>query len=242
MVTPKKILVLAIAALFASNCSAQGFYFQPVVRQRASGGTLFSFFGKDPHSVKNIHPLFGFTFNYAAEIELIDNTSILAGLTYTNQAVQFNGYYVAPGYTFLFDETFAYTHRLRFQSVQLPLAVKFNFNLEDDNPYTPYFLLGLGFNYIFKANVSITSDSTESKVYKGDADLVYENHLINEKINTFAQGGFGIQKNLRKNERALFIELLYKIDFSRLSYTGYENSNNVRFRNASVSVLVGMKF
>jgi hypothetical protein len=226
----------------AVSCFAQGFYFQPIFKQRISGGAMLSFFGKAPHVAENIQPLLGFTVNYNSEIELIDNTSILAGFTYTNQAVQFNGYYVAPGYTYLFDKTFAYTHRLRYQSIQLPLAVKFNFNLETDHPYTPYFFGGLGFSYILHSTVSIVSDSTESQVYKGEADLGYENHLIHRKVNGFFQGGFGIQKNLRKKESALFLDLIYKMDVSRLHYTGYENSNNIRFRNSSVSVVVGMKF
>ena len=242
MVTIKKIVILLVATVLAGNCFAQGFYFQPVFKNRISGGAIFSFFGKDPHVAKNIKPLFGFCVNYNCEIELVDNTSILAGLTYSNQAVQFNGYYVAPGYTYLFDETFPYTHRLRFQSIQLPLAVKFNLNLEEDNAYTPYFMLGLGVTYLYSAKVTVVSDSTDNRVYRGITDMGFENHLIHKKINTFAQGGIGLQKNMRKKERALFLEFIYKMDFSRLSYTGFENSNNVHLRNSSVSVNVGIKF
>lgn len=243
MIRTKKIIILLLATVCTTGCWAQeGFYFQPVLKNRVSAGALFSFFGKDPHVAKNIKPLFGFTVAYNAEIELVDNTSILTGITYANQAVRFNGYYVAPGYTYLFDETFAYTHRLRFQSAQLPIAIKFNFNLEEDHPFTPYFFAGLGFSYIFNAKVSVVSDSTESTIYKGMTDLGYENHLIHEKLNTFFQGGFGIQRNLRKKERALFLELIYKMDVSRLQYRGYENSNNIRMRNSNVSVVAGIKF
>ena len=237
-----KILFQAILALFATSGFAQGFYFQPIIKHRLSGGAVFSFFGKDPTVAKNIRPLFGFTVNYTSEIELVDNTSALAGLTYSNQAVQFNGYYVAPGHTYLFDETFAYTHRLRFQSIQLPLAIKFNCNLEADNDYTPYFIVGLGFSYLYNAKVSIKSDSTGNRIYKGRTDFGFENHIINKKFNTFVEGGFGLQKNLRKKDKALFLEFLYKFDISRLSYTGHDNSNNVHFRNSSVSATAGMKF
>lgn len=237
----KHILFILLLTVNTVVCFAQGFYFQPAIRHRISGGALFSFFGKDPHVAKNIRPLFGFIASYNSEIELIDNTSILAGLSYTNQAVQFNGYYVAPGYTYLFDGTFPYTHRLRFQEIQLPLAVKFNFNVEEDHAYTPYFMGGLGFSYIFKANVSVVSDSTENTIYKGATDVIFENHLIHEKLNTFFQTGFGLQKNSRKTDKALFIDLIYKLDFSRLQYKGNENSNNVRIRNSSISIVVGIK-
>lgn len=240
----KKIIVILLATVCTgfSSFAQEGFYFQPVLKNRVSTGAVFSFFGKDPHVAKNIHPLFGFTVAYNAEIELVDNTSILTGLTYTNQAVKFNGYYVAPGHTYLFDETFAYSHRLRFQSIQLPIAVKFNLNVEEDHPFTPYFFAGLGFSYIFKAKVSVVSDSTEKNVYKGPVDLGYENHLIHKKVNTFFQGGIGIQRNLRKKERALFLDLIYKMDISRLQYNGYENSNHVRMRNSNLSIVMGLKF
>lgn len=235
-------MIILIATVNTANCFAQGFYFQPDFSQRISGGALFSFFGKDPHVANDIDPLFGFTINYNAEIGLIDNASILAGLTYANQAVQFNGYYVAPGYTYLFDGTLAYSHRLRFQTVQLPLAVKFSFNVEDEKPFTPYAFAGLGFSYIFSSKASIVSDSTDVQVYKGNTDLHFENHLIHEKINSFFQAGIGIQRNSRKNARALFLDIIYKMDVSRLQYQGYKNSNNVRFRNSNVSIVVGIKF
>lgn len=238
----KKIIFLLITIAYGINSYAQGFYFQPTFKQRINGGVIFSFFGKDPHVAKNIHPLFGFTVGYNTEIELIDNSSILAGLTYTNQAVQFNGYFVAPGHTYLFDETFAYTHRLRFQSLQVPVALKLNLNTEADNAYTPYFLLGLGFNYIFNASVSVVSDSTDNRIYKGPAELSFENHIINKQFNSFIQGGFGLQKNMRRKERALFIELIYKFDISRMAYSGYENSNNIHFRNSNLSIMTGIKF
>ncbi len=241
MVESIKKIILIITIVLVKGGFAQGFYFQPIIKHRISGGPLLSFFGKDPHTMKNVNPLFGYTVNYATEIELLDNTSILAGLTYTNQGVRFNGYYVVPGYTYLFDGTFAYDHKLRFQSLQLPLAVKFNLNLEEDNNYTPYFILGLGFTYIATSTSTIVSDSTEATVYKGKTDLEFEHHLIHKKVNCFAQGGFGIQRNMRKRDRALYIEFVYKYDFPRLHYMGHENSNSVFFRNTSLSIVAGIK-
>lgn len=203
---------------------------------------MLSFFGKDPHALAKANPLFGFTVNYTSEISIIDNLNVLAGLTYTNQALQFNGYYVAPGYTYIFDNTFAYTHRLRFQSIQLPISLKFNLNTEDDHNYTPYFMLGFGFSYLYSAKTTITSDSTGNSIYKGKTDLAFENFVFNNKFNSFFQGGFGLQKNMRKKERALFLDFIYKFDISRLYYTGYQNSNNIRFRNSNLSIVVGLKF
>jgi hypothetical protein len=239
----KKIILLLAAVVYTGACFAQGRYYQTVsLKHRISAGPVLSFFGKDPHALTNVNPLFGFTGSYNSEIEIIDNLNLLAGFTYANQAVQFNSYYVAPGHTYIFDNSFAYTHRLRFQSIQLPISLKLDLNSEADNPYTPYFLLGFGFSYLYSAKTAITSDSTENKVYSGKTDLSFENFVFGKKFNSFFQGGFGIQKNMRKKERALFLDLIYKYDVSRLSYTGYENSNNAHFRNSSVSIFLGLKF
>ncbi len=239
----KKKIILLAAVIYTTTCFSQGLYYQTVsFKHRISGGSMLSFFGKDPHNLSKVNSLFGFTVNYNCEINIIDNVSVLAGITYANQAVQFNGYFVAPGYTYIFDNSFAYTHRLRFQSAQLPLTLKLSLNDDADKPYTPYFLLGFGFSYLYSAKTSIISDSTENKVYKGKTDLAFENFLFNNKLNSFFQGGFGIQKNIRKKERALFLDFMYKFDISRLHYTGYQNSNAVRFRNSNLSVIVGFKF
>jgi hypothetical protein len=239
----KKIVLLLAAVVYTGTCIGQGIYYQTLsLKHRIGTGPMISFFGKDPHAFTNVNPLFGFTISYNSEIDIIDNLNLLVGLTYMNQAVQFNGYYVAPGHTYIFDNSFPYTHRLRFQSIQLPISIKLNLNAEADHSYTPYFLLGFGFSYLYNAKASVTSDSTENKVYSGKTDLSFENYLFNEKFNSFFQGGFGVQKNMRKKERALFLDIIYKYDISRLYYTGHENSNNIHFRNTNVSVVVGLKF
>ena len=239
----KKNLFLLISFACMANCFAQGYYFRlPPVHHRFSAGGTFSFFSKDPHVVTNIHPLIGYTANYSAEIELFDNSSLMVGLSYANLGVQFNSYYAAPGHTYVFDGTFAYTHRLRYQVAQLPVGMKFNFNSEADNFYTPYALLGIGFSYILSAKTTIVSDSTDSRVYKGNADLTNENAALLKKLNSFGQVGLGLQKNNRDNGRAIFLTFLYKYDVSRLNYAGYQESNRVNFRNSNISVIVGLKF
>jgi hypothetical protein len=239
----KKIIVLLATLIYTGTSSGQGIYYQTIsLKHRISGGAMLSFFGKDPHALTKVNPLFGFTAGYASEIDIIDNLNLLVGLTYTNQALQFNGYYVAPGHTYIFDNSFAYTHRLRFQNIQLPISLKFNLNTEADNAYTPYLMLGFGFSYLYNAKASITSDSTGNRIYNGKADLAFENFVFNKKFNSFFQGGFGIQKNMRKKEKALFLDFIYKYDIARLYYTGHEDSNAIRFRNSSLSVVVGLKF
>jgi hypothetical protein len=244
-VSIKRVLFLLIifacsATVFSQN---QSYYFRfPPVNHRFSAGATFSFFSKDPHVVKSIRPLIGYTANYNCEIELFDNSNLLVGLSYTALGAQFQAYYAAPGYTYAFDGTFAYTHRLRYQLAQLPIAMKIHFNSEADNSVTPYLMVGIGFSYLLSATTTIVSDSTDMKVYKGGADLTNENSVILKGLNSFAQAGLGIQKNNRNNGRALFLEFLYKYDVSRLHYAGHKNSNRVNFRNSNISVVVGMKF
>lgn len=239
----KKIVLLLAALVVTGTVFSQGSYYQlPSLKHRISAGPMLSFFGKDPHALTKTTPLFGFTAAYAGEIDIIDNVNLLVGLTYTNQALQFNAYYVAPGHTYLFDNSFAYVHRLRFQNIQLPISLKLNFNTEADNSYTPYLMLGFGFSYLYSAKTAVSSDSTGNAIYNGKTDLSFENSVFNKKFNSFFQGGFGIQKNMRKKEQAIFLDIVYKYDITRLYYTGHENSNNIHFRNSSVSIVVGLKF
>ncbi len=239
----QQFLILLTVFLFHQTTLAQSLY-EPnqYVKHRVAGGPVISFFKTDPRVTKNVTALRGFTVSYSTEIQIATKTSLLAGFTYINQGMQFKGYYEAPGYTYLFDKTFAYAHRIRYQSVQLPIALKINLNAEKDYPYTPYFLAGFGFNYVFQTTVSIASDSTGKNIYNGKTILTYENHLFSEKLNTFFQGGFGVQKNFRRKKRAVFIELCYRDEITRLHYNGYQNSSNVNFRNSNLAVNMGMKF
>lgn len=243
-VCAKKNLVLLIAfACMANCCLAQGYYFRfPPVHHRFSAGATFSFFSKDPHVIKSIHPLIGYTASYSSEIEVLDYASLMIGVSYINVGTQFDSYYVAPGYTYVFDGNFGYTHRLRYQMAQVPISMKFNFNSEADHFFTPYLIVGIGLSYLLNAKTTITDDSTDTRLYKGKADLSNENSVLLKGLNSFGQAGFGIQKNNRDNGRAIFLEFLYKYDVSRLHYAGYQNSNRINFRNSNVSVIVGMKF
>ncbi len=239
----KKNLFLLIAFACTTNCLAQGYYFRfPPVHHRFSAGGTFSFFSKDPHVIDGIRPLIGYTASYSAEIEVLDYASLMVGVSYISQGTQFQGYYFAPGHTYVFDGKFGYTHRLRYQAAQLPIGMKFNFNSAADNWFTPYALLGIGFSYLINAKTTITSNATDERIYKGNADLANENSVFIKGLNSFAQAGLGIQKNNRDNGRAIFLEFLYKYDVSRLHYAGYQNSNRINFRNSNVSAIVGLKF
>lgn len=243
MVKTQHVLFYITAVLFFKTAAAQSLYApNHYLNHRIAGGAVISFFKEDPHVMKNAQALRGFSLNYTAVLPVGTRASVLAGINYLNQGLQFNGYYAAPGYTYVFDESFAYVHRLRYQIIQVPLAMKADLNIEKDHAYTPYFLMGFGFGYSFRSSVSITSDSTEKNVYKGKTIVTFENYSLDEKLNAFFQAGFGIQKNMRKKARGLFLEFLYRYEISRLHYSGYQQSNNVNFRNSNLSINVGMKF
>lgn len=240
-----KSLLFVVALFFSNSISAQqgvSSYKVRKVKHRISAGPVISFYKNNPQHTVNTKAKAGFNAAYKCEIVLGRKTNFLVGLEYMSQGLKFNGYFSAPNHTYLFDETFAYSHEIRFQEVQLPLALKIAFGPEKDNRFSSYFFLGPGFRYIVKSTAFIESDSTQETVLDGTTDLTFENHIVDQHFNAFLHAGMGIQKNFHDTGKALFLEFTYKYNISRLHYAGYQNSNNLNIRNNSLSICVGVRF
>lgn len=231
--------------LMLFSCLAQAQYNQPYrmgrVKHRLSAGVVMSFFKPDPHFMANTKAKIGGTASYKVEVLLTPKTNFVSGLEFLSQSLSFNGYYAAPGYTYLFDKTFSYTHELRFNELQMPLGFKVSFPREQDRPVTGYYFGGIGFRYILNSYTVITSDSLGISPYDGKGSIGFEHHLIAPNINAFYEGGIGLQKNFRASARAVFFEITYKYGISRIHYTGYQDSNNINIRNNNLDITVGIR-
>jgi len=211
------------------------------LKHRISAGPVISLFKNDPHFTINTKAKAGANVAYKTEILLGRKTNVLLGLEYMSQGLKFNGYYADTGFTYLYDETFAYTHELRYNEVQLPIGLKLAFNGDKESPYTGYLFGGIGFRYIFSSYVVISSDSTETTPYDGKGTIGFEHELVMKGFNAFYHGGLGIQKNYRATGKSVFLELTFKRGFSRIHYTGHENSNNINFRDNNLAITFGLR-
>lgn len=227
------------------------------VKSRISIAPAASLYKNHPQHTTATKANAGFCASYKSEILLGRRMSFLAGLDYLSQGLSFRGYYVAPGYTYLFDKTYAYTHEIRVQELHLPIGVKKAFNSEKDNFYTPYYYGGAGFRYILSSYYIITNDSTETVVYDGKGTMDFEYQVftqlsngifkgkgasVTKKLNSFIFGGIGIQRNLRDSGKAVYFDLCYKYGISRLHYSGYNNSNNLNIKDSHLLFNFGLKF
>lgn len=218
-------------------------YRQYRVTHRLGGGAVVSFYKNNSFHTINTKAKPGFCISYKAEIFMGRKTNLLGGLEYFSHGLSFNGYYSAPGHTYLFDKTFSYKHELRIQEIQLPIGVKVAFNTEKDKLYTPYFFGGVGARYIVGSYALITNDSSGAAVYddKAKIDFQYQWQWI-KGLNTFFHGGLGLQANFRKSGGAAFFEITYKYGISRLHYSGYQNSNNLYIKDSHLAFSVGFRF
>lgn len=213
-----------------------------ILKHRVSLGPVFSFYKNDPHHAINTKSKIGINACYKTEILLGRRTNVLLGLEYMSQGLKFNGYYADTGYTYLFDETFAYTHEIRYNEVQVPVGLKLALNSEKDSPVTPYLFGGVGVRYIFSSYNVISSDSTDVTPYDGKGTVGFEHELVTKNFNAFFFGGIGIQKNYRSSAKAIFLEFTFKRGFSRIHYSGYQNSNNINIRERNLAVTFGLRF
>jgi hypothetical protein len=98
-------------------------YSQFSIKHRITFGPAFSFFKNHPKMTVDTKAKVGFNAAYKMELFLGRRTNLLAGLEYMTQGLTFRGYYDAPGYTYVFDESFAYTHEIRFSDISSALTM-----------------------------------------------------------------------------------------------------------------------
>jgi hypothetical protein len=211
------------------------------IKHRISVGLLKSFYKNQPEYTINTKAKTGYTASYKAELFLGKKTNLLLGLEYFNQGLTFNGYYEAPGHTYVFDKTFAYSHDLSIQEVHLPLSLKVAFNSEREHFYTPYFIGGVGARYIFSSYSVIGNDSTGITVFDQKDNIDFEHQQLVKNLSAFFQVGVGLQKNFRISAKAVFFEISYKQAISRLHYDGNKNSNDLNIKDNHLIFSIGLR-
>ena len=239
----KHIYILIIFISAFSNSFAQDGepYRKWKVKHRISFSPIKSFYTNHPQHTINTKAKTGFDFAYKAELLLGRRTNFILGLDYFNYGLKFNGYYAKPGFTYLYDKSFAYTHEIRIQEVQMPLALKVAFNAEQSHFVTPYFIGGIGARYIIGSYTTISNDSTEITVYDAKDNIDYEHQRITKNLNGFYHVGLGIQRNYRNSGRAIFFEMSFQRGFSRFHYDGDAGSNDLNIRGNHLLFTFGFR-
>ncbi|MGB3947861.1 MAG: outer membrane beta-barrel protein [Bacteroidia bacterium] len=245
--------ILCCEMLYAQDPAGQ----RKKVKSTISVAAIKSIYKNHPQHTINTKSKPGFNASYKLEFLTTRRTSVLFGLDYLSQGFTFKGYYVGPGFTYLFDKTYAYTHEIRAQELHIPIGFKNLMNLEKDNFYTPYYYAGAGLRYIINSYYVISNDSTETVVYDGKGNLNFEHQVFTkianklldgkgssftQKLNSYLYAGFGIQRNLRESGKAICFDLCYKFGISRMHYNGYNNSNNLNIKDSHLLFNVGLKF
>lgn len=235
-----KLVLLLIILPFASFSQEFGSR-KGNVKHRLSISLMKSFYENHKEHTIDTKAKLGFAAAYKAELRYGRISTVLIGLEYQSIGLSFKGYYKKPGYTYLFDRSYAYTHELRLQEFQIPLSLKIAFNAEKEHATTPYFVGGIGARYIFSSYSVISNDSTGITVYDAKDNIDFENQLLTKGLNAFFQAGFGLQKNIRTSTRAYFFEVGYRYCLSRIHYDGNDQSNDLNISDAHLLFTIGMR-
>jgi hypothetical protein len=221
-----------------------------VVRYRLGLAPVTCFYKKyrDPN-ITNLKANAGFCATLKAEIFSGGRTNLLFGVEYLSQAFTFEGYYAAPGYTYVYDGTFPYSHYSRVQEIDAPIGIKTSFISEEENYFSPYFSGGFAPRYIVTSYSLIVNDSSGITMLDGKGKIDFENNIgvlpgipMVRKLNGFVYGGVGVQYNFRGSAKAIFFEITYKYGLSRFNYHGFNNSNSVFVKNSNMGFVLGVRF
>jgi hypothetical protein len=235
--------VVLLLLLFPAGIAAQQTfsYRKFSVKHRITLGPVISFHTNHPKMTTEGKSKAGFNFAYKTELFLGRRTNLIGGLEYLSQGLSFRGYFKKPGYTYLFDETFPYTHEIRYNELQLPVGLKLALNSEKERAWTPYLIGQIAPRYIISSYFVVTNDSTSTTAYDGKGDLGFQYEYLTPRFNFVYNLGIGFQKNNRTNGRAFIIDISYRRGYSRLHYSGYQGSNDLHIKDAALSITIGMR-
>lgn len=211
------------------------------LKKRFAIAPVLSFYQNNSDYTANTKSSPGFNIRAEEEILFRTNLSILAGIEYVRQGMTFNSYYFERGYSVIYDKNFNYEHTLSTNELQIPLLVKQSFSSEKDNKNTFYFVAGWALHYMLYAHASILSDVTQHQIWKGQTNLAVQYPLFGKVAGSLLETGLGFQHNNRLLQNAVFIDFIYKYNLTPFLYTGNGTSNQLYFRNSSLSIAIGYK-
>jgi hypothetical protein len=214
------------------------------IRWRFSIMPILSFYDANTSYLESPKATQGLGLSAKAEFKLSprSTTKLIVGLEYLNEGMKFDSYYFAPGHSVLFDKNYNYTHKLHISQVYLPILFKQSFGDEDRKANTAYISGGWAFRYLMGTHYKISSKTDGNTIDQGFSPMTVEHKFITETGGSALVGGMGFEHKLAGMKRAVFFEMYYHYNLSRIHYIGNNHTNNIRFRNHSLTIGVGYEF
>jgi hypothetical protein len=168
-------------------------------------------------------------------------TFFLFGINYFFHGLNFRSYYFKPDSLQLYDRSFRYNYSLLLQELQIPLQVKFLFNREDNNLFSPYVNLGYHLRYMLPATLQITENG--AKVKNDYPEMKFRTPLILDGLNSFVSVGFGWQNNsLTSSKGNFFAEINYRYGFSSYYFESGYSPSSLFINSSHLTLQLGLKF
>jgi hypothetical protein len=210
---------------------------------------VISFYSNDSRITTNSKASKGYGASFKVEIPLTKGIRFVPGLEIMHQGLDFDSYYFAPGYSVTFDKSFDYHHTIRTTELSLPLLIKVALTKKriDDLPNFMYATAGWEIKYNLNSHTTITQNSDGSFLYDGNIQLPYESEFLGSGVGNYIVAGLGLNHNFLPKKNSLVFELTYRYGLARTWYRGnpyadFQFSNNILYRNANLSVGVGLRF
>ncbi len=265
MTKTSRLLFAGMLLLLSYNCNAQSasrylFHFDPFkqvqpespmqgrkVKVRIDFGLLQQFYVTDPNYTTGENTTGDgtpYTLGLKLEIPIMKNSDIITGIDYMNEGFNFDSYFFAKGYSFLYNDSLVYNHDISLDEIQIPILYKMNFSNEERNVKTFYATLGWAFRYLLFNNATVTSteDTKHPFVWEGQNDIVSAYHLITAQGSGIIEASLGYQHNALRNGNAWYLEIEYKYGVSPFIYNGNGmGSNNVQFSLNTLAFKFGLR-
>jgi hypothetical protein len=216
-----------------------------VVKVRLDFGLCSQLIKTDPNYTIGTTGGGSYTIGLKLDIPILRNDAIITGFEFVRGSFNFDSYFFAKGYSFLYDSNKIYNADIDFDELQIPIEYKFNFSSETRNIKTFYCTVGWMLRYIFYDNTYVTNvDGTaNSFVYEGQNAIQSAFPLFTKNCSGIIEAGLGYQHNTLKSGNAWFFEIQFKYGTSPLIYTGNNaGSNYVQYTLSTFSYQLGWRF
>ena len=214
------------------------------IHWRCSLLPVVSLYNTNPNLMSATQATAGLGLSARAEFKINPKSTmkLLFGADYLNEGMKFDSYYFAPGYSVLFDRNFNFTHHLHISEFYIPILFKQSFTDEDKKVNSAYISGGWAFRYLMGANYKITEKDNGATVAKGFSGMYVEHKFLTDNSGSALMIGTGMEHKLPGMQRSVFFEIYFHYNLSRIHYSGDNNSNDILFKNNSLTISVGYEF
>jgi len=214
----------------------------PIVRSRISLSPVLGMYTPNKNHTSNAQQKMAFCFSIKEEFRLNKKNKdfLLIGAEYMLHGVNFNSYYFYSDSLKLYNSKMNYKYQLTIHEIDFPIQLKHSFQKETNAIFSSYIFAGYCYRWILASNLKV--DINGNEILNQSERISFKSPAFNSVNSSFLLAGFGFQKNIPLNYKAIFAELQFRYGLSPFYLNEKFTPSSLYIASHFIYLTIGFKF